>query len=37
VRVLLELLRRQVPLELDAGSIRKARASEISYPGRPRR
>ena len=37
VRVLLELLRRQVPLELDAGSIRKARANEISKPSRPRR
>ena len=37
VRVLLELLRRQVPLELDAGSIRKARASEIAKPGRHNR
>ena len=37
VRVLLELLRRQVPLELNAGSIRKARANEITRPGRPRR
>lgn len=37
VRVLLELLRRQVPLELDAGSIRKAKASELGRPGRPRR
>ena len=37
VRVLLELLRRQVPLELDAGSIRKARANEISNRNRSRR
>jgi len=37
VRVLLELLRRQVPLELDAGSIRKARPNETSRPGRPNR
>jgi transcription elongation factor/antiterminator RfaH len=37
VRVLLELLRRQVPLELDAGSIRKARANEINGHGRAHR
>ena len=37
VRVLLELLRRQVPLELDASSIRKARAAEIAPPARTRR
>jgi transcriptional antiterminator RfaH len=37
VRVLLELLRRQVPLELDAGSIRKARTSELAKPSRSRR
>jgi len=37
VRVLLELLRLQVPLELDASSIRKARPNEISRPGRPNR
>ena len=37
VRVLLELLRRQVPLELDAGSIRKARANEGANPNRRRR
>lgn len=37
VRVLLDLLRRQVPLELDAGSIRKARASEVPKPSHPRR
>jgi transcription antitermination factor NusG len=35
VRVLLDLLRRQVPLELDAGSIRKARPNE-GHPQRPR-
>jgi transcriptional antiterminator RfaH len=37
VRVLLELLRRQVPLELDAGSIRKARAGENARPPRRNR
>lgn len=37
VRVLLELLRRQVSVELDAGSIRKARPSEITPPARGRR
>jgi transcription elongation factor/antiterminator RfaH len=36
VRVLLDLLRRQVSLELDAGSIRKTRAAEMLKPGRPR-
>jgi transcription elongation factor/antiterminator RfaH len=36
-RVLLELLRRQVTVEIDAASIRKARASELTRPGRPRR
>ena len=36
VRVLLELLRRQVPVEIDAGSIRKARANEVSQPPRRR-
>jgi len=37
VRVLLELLRRQVPMELDAGSIRKARSNERAAPARRRR
>jgi len=37
VRVLLELLRRQVSVEIDAGSIRKARANEVSQPSRRRR
>ncbi len=37
VRVLLELLQRQVPLEMDAGSIRKARASDGAHPTRRRR
>src|SRR5436190_20908743 len=34
VRVLLEMLRRQVSVEIDAGSIRKARASELQKPVR---
>ncbi|MEP7359242.1 MAG: transcription termination/antitermination NusG family protein [Anaerolineales bacterium] len=34
VRVLLEMLRRQVTVEIDAGSIRKARASELDKPAR---
>ena len=34
VRVLLEMLRRQVSVEIDAGSIRKARASELQKPAR---
>lgn len=34
VRVLLDLLRRQIPLELDSGSIRKARDRELPRPGR---
>ena len=34
VRVLLEMLRRQVSVEIDAGSIRKARASELQKPDR---
>jgi transcriptional antiterminator RfaH len=37
VRVLLELLRRQVAVELDAGSIRKLRANEETAPSRGRR
>jgi transcriptional antiterminator RfaH len=37
VRVLLEMLRRQVTVEIDAGSIRKARASELQEPARRRR
>jgi transcription elongation factor/antiterminator RfaH len=37
VRVLLEMLRRQVSVELDAGSIRKARGSEQQKPSRKRR
>jgi transcriptional antiterminator RfaH len=37
VRVLLDLLRRQVPLELDAGSIRKLRAGNMVKSGRTRR
>ena len=36
VRVLLEMLRRQVSVEIDAGSIRKARASESQKPARRR-
>jgi transcription elongation factor/antiterminator RfaH len=36
VRVLLEMLRRQVSVEIDAGSIRKARASEVQKPARRR-
>jgi hypothetical protein len=35
--VLLELLRRQVPIEMDAGSIRKARSNESAAPARRRR
>jgi transcription elongation factor/antiterminator RfaH len=35
VRVLLELLRRQVPVELDSGSIRKLRAGEAVSPAPP--
>ncbi len=34
VRVLLGMLRRQVSVEIDAGSIRKARASELQKPVR---
>jgi transcription elongation factor/antiterminator RfaH len=34
VRVLLEMLRRQVSVEIDAGSIRKARSSELQKPVR---
>ena len=37
VRVLLEILRRQVPVELDAGSIRKVTASDSKRPARTRR
>ncbi len=37
VRVLLELLRRQVTVEIDSGSIRKLRANDPPSPGRPRR
>jgi transcriptional antiterminator RfaH len=37
VRVLLDLLRRQVPLELDAGSIRKLRSGSMVKSGRTRK
>jgi transcription antitermination factor NusG len=37
VRVLLEILRRQVPVELDAGSIRKVTTSDSKRPARTRR
>ncbi|MCC6188061.1 MAG: hypothetical protein IT318_03435 [Anaerolineales bacterium] len=37
VRVLLDLLRRQVSLELDAGSIRKARSGGMVKSGRTRK
>lgn len=36
VRVLLELLRRQVSVEIDAGSLRKLRKRSTESPGRPR-
>jgi transcription elongation factor/antiterminator RfaH len=36
VRVLLEMLRRQVTVEIDVGSIRKARSSELQNSGRRR-
>jgi transcriptional antiterminator RfaH len=35
VRVLLDLLQRQMSVELDAGSIRKARSAETAKTGRP--
>jgi transcriptional antiterminator RfaH len=37
VRVLLNLLRRQVPLELDAGNIRKLRSGNMVKSGRTRK
>ena len=37
VRVLLEMLRRQVTVELDAGSIRKVKTGPLSKPDRPRK
>ena len=37
VRVLLEMLRRQVPVELDAGSIRKVKPAALVKAARPRK